>query len=150
MPLRFLDDNFWSDGFVFKLDTDGKCLYGFCIANPQQKPHGIFEAPLSLISSFTRIPEGKITTLLTEFEKADKIKWLPDLDKIWVKKFIIIQTKNPKYFTGMLACLEKEPYELQQEYLTYYNDCGLWVKYKIDISGLRTKRADGHKQDKRD
>lgn len=148
MSLRFIDDNYWKDPFVCNLDAEGKLLYTYCIHNPQQKPHGIFIATPNTIAFDIGVTKEKVISLLKQFEAEGKIKWIEGASKIWTKKFICIQTKNPKYHTGLLACLKKETRELQQEYIQYYNDLGFWEEYKIDISELRDRNNADHKKGK--
>lgn len=145
MGLRLVDDLFWTDEYITDLDTAGKCLYLYLIHNPQQKPHGIFAVSLEQISLHTGISIDKVKSLLSEFHKDGKIKWMPEQKKIWVKNFLLIQMKNPTWFRGVLKALKCEKCELADEYIKYYNDKGFWKEHNVDVGEFRNgeKRGGG-------
>lgn len=134
--LRLVDDLFWADEYISDLDTDGKCLYEYCIHNPQQKPHGIFVVSIEQISLHTGIKVEKVKMLLQKFNDAGKIKWMPEQKKIWTKKFLLIQMKNPAWFKGVIKALKTERSDLAKEYVKYYNDLGFWKEHGVDTSEI--------------
>jgi len=140
MALRLIDDLFWNDEYISDLDTDGKCLYEYCIHNPQQKPHGVFIVSVDQIALHTGIVADKVKILLEKFDKAGKVKWIPEQKKVWTKKFLLIQMKNPTWFKGVVKALKKEDCALVKEYVKYYNDLNFWKENNVDISELENQK----------
>lgn len=136
MAYRLVEDLFWTDAYISELPTDGKCLYDYCIHNPQQKPHGVFCASIGLIAFHTGIQRERAIELLRQFDRDGKIKWVEKEQKIWTKQFILHQTHNPNWHTAILKSLEHEPLELRKEYIDYYKELGFWIKYKVKQEDL--------------
>lgn len=130
MTERFISDDFWDDPMIEECDTDGKCLYVYLFSNKHQKPHGIMTVSIKKISSETGIAPAKVEALLVGFGE-DKVKWIKPKSQIWVKNFIIRQTKNASFLQSAINHLFldiKDPI-LIKEYLEFYATVGLWCKY---------------------
>jgi len=103
MPERGFDTSFWTDAFVVKLPFEAKALYIYLWTNAHCNQAGLYEIALETIASETKLSEGSLPELLSLLEP--KVKWFDDQSIVWVKNFIKLQSKSPKFLIAVAKSL---------------------------------------------
>lgn len=73
MKTRIFHTKFWTDSYIRRLPTEEKLLFIYLTENEFINIISIFEMPLDIASSQTKIPEDRIKELLEKFKADEKI-----------------------------------------------------------------------------
>lgn len=105
MPERGFDSGFWSDRWVRRISSSGRYLFLYLWSNDHCNQAGTYEITLDTIASETGLPQEDLPALLEEI--SEKVKWVPELDIVWVKNFVKHQAKSPKFLIAAAKSLAK-------------------------------------------
>jgi len=119
VPERGFDTAFWDDPFVMKLPKDGKLLYAYLWTNPHCNPAGLYEIALETIAFETKLAIEDIPALLEALKP--KVIWYAKEDLVWVKNFVIRQTKSSQFLKGVARSLTSIHHDTAVQELLNYN-----------------------------
>ncbi len=105
MPERGFDTGFWTEDFVLGLPYPAKHLFHYLGSNDHCNQAGAYHIVPKTISFESGIPESELPALLKALKS--EVKWLPEENLIWVKNFIYLQAKSPKFLIAAAKCLKK-------------------------------------------
>lgn len=114
---RKVSVTFWSDAFVESLTPEGKYFYLFLMTNVNTTQCGIYEITTKQMVSQTGYNEETVLKLISQFEKAGKIKYSKNTKEIALKNW-------PKYNVSespkVQALIDKELLRVKNRVLIQY------------------------------
>jgi DnaD/phage-associated family protein len=99
MPQRTIESDYWTRPSIQPLSWDAKAFYLYLITNEHVNSAGVYHLTVKTICFDTDLTEKKVPELFKELD--DKVKWYPEKDIVWVKKFIYRQSKSPKFIQAV-------------------------------------------------
>jgi len=140
---RYVNTFFWEDGYIKKLDVDGKLVFINLLTSSMSNILGIFEITAERISYDTSIPEKKIREIINAFIKDKKMAF--DDGYIIILNFYKHQKRSNTHIrTGMLNIAKSLPQNIQDKYIKYHKDemldVGLFNKKDEDKESLKKQK----------
>ena len=109
---RYVNTEFWDDGWIKKLKVDEKFLYLYLLTNPLTNICGIYEISPERMSFDTGMDLSRVIEILRTFSKGKRVKY--SQGHIAIRKFIKHQAKNSKIRIGIETLLKEAPKPLAQ------------------------------------
>jgi len=104
---RYVNTEFWDDGWIKKLKVDEKFLYLYLLTNPLTNICGIYEISPERMSFDTGMDLSRVIEILRTFSKGKRVKY--SQGHIAIRKFIKHQAKNSKIRIGIETLLKQAP-----------------------------------------
>lgn len=114
MSKRYVQDSFWTDPYVEKLDPIEKVCFLYLLTNPLCNIAGVYEIRSKRFAFEVGLDVEIVETILQRFERDEKIyRW-----ESWVviKNFLKNQTPNPSMVIGIENILDIAPDEVKKIY----------------------------------
>lgn len=108
---RYIQDSFWTDPYIEKLNIEEKLVFLYYLTNPLCNIAGIYEIRDSRVSYELNIPVERIEIIKNKFVKDKKI--LIFKDWICLFNFAKHQSPNPNVLIGMQRIIDGLPSELK-------------------------------------
>lgn len=112
---RFINTNFWKDGYIIELDPIEKLLFLYLLTNPSTSIAGIYEINVRQIAFDTGIDRDMVAKVIARFVRDGKVYykngWLALTN--WVKH----QSSSPKVVSGVQRVLDEIPEWLRKDLL---------------------------------
>lgn len=134
MPERgFLTETWDSDDWFQELSRDQRYLFIYSWTNNHCNPAGLYRITLATMSFETKFPKEELPDLLKSL--SPKIAWYPEYNLIWVKNFVRIQTKSPKFLIAVAKCLKSIRYpNLVAEFIEYNQQHSISIPYEYNTA----------------
>lgn len=104
---RYIHTKFWSDGYIYDLNKDEKLLFLYLLTNERTHICGVYELPIGVMASETKLSTDEVDNILKKFEKDKKIFYKHGW--VGIKNFFKHQKLNPKTEKGILIGLDLVP-----------------------------------------
>lgn len=122
---RYIQDSFWTDPYVEKLDPSEKLLFLYYLTNPLCNIAGIYEIRNNRVAYETGFDKEMVEKIKNRFLEDGKV--LVFKDWICMVNFIKNQTTNPSVEAGIKRIILSLPEEVQK---TFFEDFNGGVKIK--------------------
>lgn len=134
---RKISVTFWADSFVQTLTPEGKYFYLYLMTNTRTTQCGIYEISISQMCFETGYNTATIEKLISQFQKAGKIKFSKETNEIALKNW-------PKYNDStspkVMACVARELKFVKNRVLIEYI-------YSMDTDPQETKAKEETKEE---
>lgn len=139
---RMVNTRFWSDGFIReKLNPLDRYLYLYFLTNDKTNISGIYELPVSVISSETGIEEKTLKDMLVKFE--GKVGYYDG----WVILVNFLKYQNIESYT-IIKGIEKSLNDAPKHILDYAYSIG--YTYGIDTVGIQPEESESESESERE
>lgn len=107
MAKRFINDSFWTDPYVEKLDPSEKLLFLYFLTNPLCNCAGIYEVRNSRVAFETGFDKEMVEKIKSRFVADGKMLLVDDW--IILTNFVKNQANNPSIILGVQRILDSLP-----------------------------------------
>jgi hypothetical protein len=110
---RYINTNFWKDGYVIDLDPSEKLLFLYLLTNPRANIAGVYEISLREMAFDTGFDVEMVKKVMSRFERDDKAYF--EVGYVVIKNFIKHQSVNPKIAIGIARQINALPPSLKKQ-----------------------------------
>ena len=131
---RFIQTDFWEDGFVLDLTPEEKYFYLYLLSNSRTTQCGCYELPYKVIEMQTGYNRETVEKLMQRFVDYGKIEYLVETKEILIKNWHKFNfSKSPK----VMNCILKEIKNIKNKsFKEYLNTVCIGYGYGIDTVSI--------------